>query len=405
MIIRAAEVRVCLRDADLQSLLEGQSYGAWMNMTEGVAGEWYGGLGERIEMVASEIAGRAARRWPTALDGLLEREALGLDGYARLRDVHSDDWRRRLDAFRAERVKVSMEPRHVLDGVLPSIVLAAAIIDALEGTPEVPAPEEPETSHDALALAAAFFGTRKVSHKPDGAPRARGLARLASAIGQLRWADGARAKALVSDGNRLARRAGEALLGTPAKRLKIEAEPRDDGVLVLIDGRDLLRLASETLTAIAPLIPSAAATRLRELAPEDESHALLAEALASVPARRAVMSLLGLPSSVTPTGTLNHHSRLYEAVPHGPRPHTVMVSSARGLETPAVAMADGDGAHVGYAALDPLSRETHGRPLRAVYDLEGRRRGRLQEDEAGWRFLEGDPIGGFRNAPAHLPPL
>lgn len=66
------------------------------------------------------------------------------------------------------------------------------------------------------------------------------------------------------------------------------------------------------------------------------------------------------------------------------------------------AIADGEGAHVGYLAYDALSREFGGRPLYAVYGPDGGRYGYAWADERPV-IRRGEPEQGFRTAPGHIP--
>ena len=382
MNIRAAEVRECLRDEDLLALERENDAAVWRRMAIHVGETWAGDLSEKVMLHAGEIASHAVRRWPGAR--------------------HSAE---------------------VMDGVLPATVLATAIVEALSGIPDGPmgaalerrisggdrsqmsaaalrhvlSESKKDDRSVALSLAHSFFESVGLKNIQDhGLPRSRQLEKLAHGIVDLRWVRDRRSRALVSDGQALALRAGEAILGAPSVHAELESEENDEGILVLIGGRELLKIPDQILAILAILTPQAAARRLRELAPSDVGHERLASVIELVKTRKQFSSLIGQPSRTISVGDLVHNSRLYDAVPHGLRPPVISVDSRNGREVQATALADGYGAHVGYSALDPLSREFFGQTRRGVYDVDGKLRGRIKEDEAGWRYLHGMPSGGFK---------
>lgn len=74
----------------------------------------------------------------------------------------------------------------------------------------------------------------------------------------------------------------------------------------------------------------------------------------------------------------------------------------RGRPVRCHAVADADGSLVGYLAFDAMSREFGGRPLSAIYALDGRRWGYAWADEP-WVARRGDPGQAFRTAPERIP--
>jgi hypothetical protein len=94
--------------------------------------------------------------------------------------------------------------------------------------------------------------------------------------------------------------------------------------------------------------------------------------------------------------------RLFRAAPRRGHAAQVLCRGKNGRLIRCRAVADADGALVGYLAFDPLSREYGGRPLFAAYALDGKRQGYAWADEpAHWRA--GRPEQGFVSAPESIP--
>ncbi len=182
-------------------------------------------------------------------------------------------------------------------------------------------------------------------------------------------------------------------------------------VMFILDGVEPLELPRATVDALAHLAAEDVPDRLRLSASdhtEDDSVrdacARLAEAVGEaarglIMHRRSFGTLVGLAPDPIPHAHLAEGGRVWRAVPNG-WPTFVRMEGKR----PSVArpFADAKGRLVGYAAFDALSGEMHGQGRYAVYDLAGRRAGRLERDEGGFRTILSEPKGGFVSAPERI---
>ncbi len=135
-----------------------------------------------------------------------------------------------------------------------------------------------------------------------------------------------------------------------------------------------------------------------------EAERLMAEALAETlrahPNGEAVSfaEALGIEASELRTNTIRDGESLYRAVPRRRHPMSVICYGKRGRALRCRAVANADGALVGYRAFDPLSRELGARPLYALYTLDGRRYGYAWAEQQTIAY-PGAPKQGFASAP------
>lgn len=135
-----------------------------------------------------------------------------------------------------------------------------------------------------------------------------------------------------------------------------------------------------------------------------EAERLMAEALAETlrahPNAEAVSfaEALGIEPAELRTDAFRPGETLFRAVPRRRHPATVICYGKRGRALRCRAVANADGALVGYRAFDPLSRELGTKPLYALYGLDGRRYGYAWADHHAVVFL-GTPKQGFASAP------
>ncbi len=189
-----------------------------------------------------------------------------------------------------------------------------------------------------------------------------------------------------------------------------EAYDDDRPMTLIADGATPVHLPFGFLKKFLPLTIEAARRRFEVIANDPKTGSALrakCAALADVAGRlaragwrtnRSFGAMLGIRFSPRP-GEIRDGMRLHDAVPSGSFAARIAWTGKRGRKMTAGALADDDGAPVGYAAYDPLSRELRGRDLHAVYTLGGVRIGHLSFDECGKRLILGDPDGGFVTAP------
>lgn len=130
---------------------------------------------------------------------------------------------------------------------------------------------------------------------------------------------------------------------------------------------------------------------------------LAAEAAAAHPgaSRVSFAEALGLEAPELRLDAMRQ-GRMFRAAPRGKRLARLLCRGKYGRLLRCRAVADADGAMIGYLAFDPFSREIGGRPLFAAYGLDGKRQGYAWADEpAYWRA--GRPEQGFVTAPDSIP--
>ncbi|WKZ29649.1 MAG: hypothetical protein QY323_02870 [Patescibacteria group bacterium] len=138
-----------------------------------------------------------------------------------------------------------------------------------------------------------------------------------------------------------------------------------------------------------------------------EAERLMAEALAETLAAHphaetvSFAEALGIEAAPLRTDDLRAGEPLFRAVTRARHPMFIVCSGKRGRALRCRAVANTEGALVGYRAFDPLSRELGKKPLYALYDLEGRRVGYAWADRQAVACF-GAPEQGFASAPASL---
>ncbi len=130
----------------------------------------------------------------------------------------------------------------------------------------------------------------------------------------------------------------------------------------------------------------------------------LVETLRACPAADHISfsEALGIEPAEIRTDGFRPGRPLYRAALRGTLPTAIICAGKRGRRLRCRAVADHDGAVVGYRAFDLLSRELGGSPLYALYDLSGRRYGYAWTD--GTTIVRmGVPAQGFKTAPETIP--
>lgn len=190
------------------------------------------------------------------------------------------------------------------------------------------------------------------------------------------------------------------------------------GVEAAVDGEEIvfprlalrLRLPEGWSERFAHLSAQAAAEILDDIAVDprvDETARLSAEVLSDALKRHAdpvhvsFADALGLPDAEFRAAALHPGARVFSAVPRGKYRATAVCKGKHGRKVRCRAVADHDGALVGYLAFDPFSRELAGRPLYAAYALDGNRYGYAFAD-ASPVIRRGEPEQGFTTAPISI---
>ncbi len=126
----------------------------------------------------------------------------------------------------------------------------------------------------------------------------------------------------------------------------------------------------------------------------------LSETLRAHPSadRVSFSDALDIAPAVMRTGAFQPGSPLYRASTRGAVPTAIFCAGKRGRPLRCRAVASTDGTVVGYRAFDLLSRELGGRPVYALYDLEGQRYGYAWTED-GAVVRSGTPPQGFMTAP------
>jgi len=254
------------------------------------------------------------------------------------------------------------------------------------------------SAHDAFLLGAAASPLlrEKDDEAEDGAPSA--MEQLARRVAELNDARGA----LWDDGDgetarRMGAAAGIAAFGRGSVTAPAPAARGTRGIHA--------HLPVEVLRKHARLAASEAAEAIEDEASDprlddDRRRRLesICDELRRHPAPHAVScaEALGMEPPEASTGALRPGMKVYRVAQGGRRPLVCAGRNGRAVRCRPVA--GSDGASVGYLAFDALSREFKGRPLYAVYALDGSR--------YGYAFAEGRPIvrrgepeQGFMTAP------
>lgn len=252
--------------------------------------------------------------------------------------------------------------------------------------------------HDAFLLGAAASSLlrEKDDEADDGAPSA--MEELARRVAELNDARGA----LWDDGDgETARRMGAAAAISAFGRGSVSApvsRPRGSSGIqahlpVDILGNRARLAASEAAEAMEeessdPRLDEGRRRRLEAICDELRRH----------PAAHAVScaEALGMEAPEAATAALQPGMKVYRTAPEGRRP--LVCAGRNGRTVRCRPVAGPDGASVGYLAFDALSREFKGRPLYAVYALDGSRYGYAWA-EGRPVVRRGEPEQGFMTAP------
>ncbi len=178
------------------------------------------------------------------------------------------------------------------------------------------------------------------------------------------------------------------------------------------DSTLMFRLPEAWHERFSHLAASEAADALEQLAAHPRASELerrmaepLAETLRAHPAADDVSfsEALGIEPAEVRYGAFRPGHPLSRASVRGRVPSSILCYGKRGRLLRCRAVADPDGAIVGYLAFDPLSRELGGVPLFALYGLDGRRYGYAASDGHPPIARSGEPQSGFATAPDAIP--
>ncbi len=184
---------------------------------------------------------------------------------------------------------------------------------------------------------------------------------------------------------------------------------------IMIDGLRPVRLSETSSAKLDGLALDGAHARLRQLADDGREtsenrrryemlHEALGSGLRGLDATRWSFARWLDASGERPSpAELADGARLWWAAPNMGWPAVCSAAGTRGRVVTCRALADSVGRLVGYAGFDVLSREFHGESLYALYDLSGRRAGRLTPVEGGGRAILGESRLAFITAPAKIP--